>query len=155
MPGANDTGSEAGAPQGERGVASLEGFLDGCLVGLAGGGDGQPLGSEGLFVVDQHRLGLAAAELVIREREPGGAGLQLGEDKDQRLLQRIRPACVTPSQGRKPLGLLLALGRLAAQVLDHPAGCNRCAEAFRYGLGRERRFVALLGQKSGLQLGED
>jgi len=55
-------------------AASLEGILDGCLVGFAGGGDGQPLGSEGLFVVDHHRLGLAAAELVIREREAGGGG---------------------------------------------------------------------------------
>jgi len=57
-----DTGDE---------VACFEGFLDGGLVGLAGGFVGEPLGGQGVFVVDLKGLGFAAAELVIREREPG------------------------------------------------------------------------------------
>jgi hypothetical protein len=39
-------------------------------------------------------------------------------------------------------------------VLDHPAGGNRCAEAFRYGLGREGLLVAFLCKKGSLQLSE-
>jgi hypothetical protein len=39
-------------------------------------------------------------------------------------------------------------------VLDHPAGGNRCAEAFRYGLGRQGRFVAFLSQQGSFQLGQ-
>jgi hypothetical protein len=68
-------------------LAGFEGVLDGGLVWLAGGGEAQPLGIEGVLVVDLDGLGLAGAELVIREGEAGGCGLQLGEDKDQRLLQ--------------------------------------------------------------------
>ena len=69
----------------------------------------------GLLVVDQHRLGFAAVELVIGERELGGAGLQLGEDNNQRFLRGIGPAGIRAGQIGEPLGLLLALGRLAAQ----------------------------------------
>jgi hypothetical protein len=64
-------------------VACFEGFLDGGLVRLAGGGEAQPLGIEGFPVVDLDRLGLARGQLVIRERKAGGSGLQLGEDNDQ------------------------------------------------------------------------
>ena len=103
-------------------AASLEGFLDGVLVRLAGGGEGEPLGIEGLFVVDHHRLGLAGGELVIGEGETRSRRLQLGEDKDQRLLQGIGPAGITTGQIGKPLGLLTPVGGLTAQVLDHPAG---------------------------------
>ena len=53
-------------------AASLEGFLDGGLIRLGGGFDGEPFGIESLFVVDHHRLGFAAAELVIGEGEAGG-----------------------------------------------------------------------------------
>ena len=41
-------------------VAGLEGLLDGGLVGLAGGLDRQPLGSQGLLVIDLDGLGSAA-----------------------------------------------------------------------------------------------
>jgi hypothetical protein len=82
----------------------------------------------------------------------GGRRLQLGEHKDPGLLQRIGPAGVTGSQGRKALGLLLAVGRLAAQVLDHPAGGNRSAEVCRYGLGGEGFLVALFCQQRSFQL---
>ena len=42
-------------------LAGLEGLLDGGLVGLAGGVDAQPLGIEGVLVVDLDGLGLAGA----------------------------------------------------------------------------------------------
>ena len=58
----------------------LEGFLDGGLVGLAGGGEAQPLRSEGVFVVDLDGLGLAGGEFVIGEGETGRGGLQAGKD---------------------------------------------------------------------------
>ena len=127
-------------------AAGLEGFLDGGLVWLAGGGDGEPHGIESLFVVDHDGRGLAAAELVIGEREAGSSGLQLGEDKDQRLLQGIGPAGIGAGQIAEPLGLLLAVGRLPAQVLDHPAG--------GIGFGGEGLLVALLGQQGRLQLSQ-
>jgi hypothetical protein len=39
-------------------------------------------------------------------------------------------------------------------VLDHPAGGNRCAEAFRYGFGGEGFLVALFCQEGSFQLSE-
>ena len=60
-PGA--VGNELGA--GDE-VACFEGFFDGGLVGLAGGLEGEPLGRQGVFVLDLDGLGLAAAELMIR-----------------------------------------------------------------------------------------
>jgi hypothetical protein len=39
-------------------------------------------------------------------------------------------------------------------VLDHPAGGNRCAEAFRYGFGSQGGLVVFLGKEGGLQFGE-
>ncbi len=77
---------------------------------LGGGFDGEPLGIEGLLVVDHDGGGFAAAELVIGEGEAGGRRLQLGENKDQRLLQRIGPAGITTGQIAEVLGLLLAVG---------------------------------------------
>jgi hypothetical protein len=59
---------------------------------------------------------------VIGEGEARSRRLQLGEDKDKGLLQRISPAGITAGQIGEPLSLLLPVGGLAAQVLDHPAG---------------------------------
>ena len=64
-------------------LAGLEGLLDGGLVGLAGGLDRQPLGSQGLLVVDLDGMGSAACELVIGEGEAGGLRLQPGEDQNE------------------------------------------------------------------------
>ncbi|MFM9102578.1 MAG: hypothetical protein ACKOPS_15125, partial [Cyanobium sp.] len=80
--------------------------------------------------------------------------VQPREDQDQGVLQGIGPAGVGAGQLGEPLGLLLAVGGLTTQVLNHPAGGNRCAEAFRYGLGCKGSLVAFLGQQGGLQLGE-
>jgi hypothetical protein len=51
---------------------------------------------------------------------------------------------LTASASRLLLILLLPVGGLAAQVLDHPAG--------GIGLGGEGLFVALLGKQGSLQL---
>ena len=126
--------------------ACFEGFLDGGLVRLAGRGEAQPLEIEGVLVVDLDGLGLAGGELVIREREAGGCGLQLGEDKDQRLLQGVGPGGIGAGQLRKPLSLLLAVRGLAAEVLDHPAG--------GIGLGSEGLLVAFFCEQGGFQLSE-
>jgi hypothetical protein len=127
-------------------LAGLEGLLDGVFVRLACGGEGEPLGIEGQLVVDHHGLGLAGGELVIGEGETRSGRLQLGEDKDQRFLQRIGPAGITPGQIGEPLGLLAAVGGLTAQMLDHPAG--------GIGFGGEGLLIALFCQQGGLQLGE-
>ncbi len=50
-------------------MARFEGLLDGGLIGLAGGGDGQPLGGEGVLVVDLDGLGLAGGQLVIGDEK--------------------------------------------------------------------------------------
>jgi hypothetical protein len=135
-------------------LACFEGLFDGGLIGLAGGLEGEPLGGQGVFVGDLDGLALVGAELVIREGEPGGGGLQPGEHQDKGVLQGIGPAGIGAGQLREPLGLLLAVGGLAAQVLDHPAGGNRCAEAFRYGLGGEGLLVAFVREQGSLQLSE-
>jgi hypothetical protein len=135
-------------------LAGFEGVLDGGLVWLAGGGEAQPLGNEGVLVLDLDGLRLAGAELVIWKGEPGGGGLQAGEDQDEGVLEGIGPGGVGAGQLREALGQLLAVGGLATQVLDHPASGNRCAEAFRYGLGGQGDLVAFLGQQGGLQFGE-
>ena len=72
-------------------VAGLEGLFDGGLVGLACGLEGKPLRGQGFLVIDLDGLGLAGAQLVIREREAGGFGLETGEDQDEGVLQGIRP----------------------------------------------------------------
>ena len=72
-------------------VAGLEGLFDGGLVGLACGLEGKPLRGQGFLVLDLDGLGLAGAQLVIREREAGGFGLQPGEDQDEGVLQGIGP----------------------------------------------------------------
>jgi len=126
--------------------AGFEGFFDGDLVGLAGGLEGEPLGGQGVFVLDLDGLGLAAAELMIGGREAGGSGLEAGEDQDQGVLQRISPGGIRAGQLGEPLGLLLSVGGLTAEVLDHPAG--------GIGLGRQGGLVAFLGQQGGLQFGE-
>ncbi len=127
-------------------VAGLEGFLDGGLVGLACGLESKPLGGEGVFVGDLDGLGLPGGQLVIREREAGGSGLQAGQHQDQRVLEGIGAGGIGAGQLREPLGLLLAVRGLAAQVLDHPAG--------GIGLGGEGLLVAFLGQQGSLQFGE-
>ena len=135
--------------------AGLDGLFDGGLIRLAGGFDREPGGIEGLLVVDHDGRGLAAAELVIREREVGGAGLQLGEDKHKRFLQRISPARITTGQIGEPLGLLTPVGGLAAQVLDHPAGGIGFGGE---GLGSDRRGLAdqlAGGRLADAQLGGD
>ena len=71
--------------------ACFEGFLDGGLVRLAGGGEAQPLGIEGVLVVDLDGLGLARDQLVIREGEAGGGGLQPGEDQDKGVFEGVGP----------------------------------------------------------------
>ena len=83
---------------------------------------------------------------MIGKGETRSRWLQLGEDKDKRFLQGIGPACITTGQIGEPLGLLLPVGGLAAQVLDHPAG--------GIGLSGEGLLIALFCQKSGLQFGE-
>jgi hypothetical protein len=133
--------------------ASLMAALSGLLVVVTV--SGHPLGGEGVFVVDLDGLGLAGGELVIGEGEAGSSGLQPGEDQDQGVLRGVGARGVGSGQLGEALGLLLPVGGLAVKVLDHPAGGgNRCAEAFRYGLGGQRRLVAFLGQQGGLQLGE-
>ena len=135
-------------------VAGFEGFLDGGFVGLAGGLEGEPLGGEGVLVVDLDGLGFPGGEFVVWEGETGSGGLQPGEHRHQGVLQAIGPGGIGAGELGEAHGLLLALGGLSAEVLDHPASGNRCAEAFRYGLGGEGGFVVFLGQQSGLQFGE-
>ena len=127
--------------------AGLEGLLDSGLVRLAGGLDRQPLGIEGLLVVDFDGLGFAGGELVVREAEPGGLRLEESEDQDEGFLQGIGPIRIAAGEIREPLGLLLAIGGLAAQVLDHPAG--------GVSLGRQGSLIALLSEQGRLQLSED
>ena len=140
-PGA--AGDEVGAGDG---VAGFEGFFDGGFVGLAGGLDGEPLRGEGVFVVDLDGLGLAGGELVIGKREPGGGGLELGEDEDEGLLEGIGPGFFAAGQFHQSLGLLLAVGGLTAEVLDHPA--------VGIGLGVEGLPMPLLLQQGGFQLSD-
>jgi hypothetical protein len=83
---------------------------------------------------------------VVGEAEPGGLGLQAGEDQYQGGLQGIGAVVVSGGQGGEPLGLVLAVGALAAQVLDHPAG--------GIGLGSDRGLVAFIGQQGGLEFAE-
>jgi len=140
-PGAS--GDELGA--GDE-VACFEGFFDGGLVGLADGLVGEPLGGQGVFVVDLDGLGFAATELVIREGEAGGFGLETGKDQDEGVLQGIGPGGIGTGQLGEALGLLLAIGGLAAEVLDHPAG--------GIGFGSQGGLVVFLGKEGGLQFGE-
>ena len=126
--------------------ACFEGFLDGGLVRLAGRGEAQPLEIEGVLVVDLDGLGLARGQLVIREGEAGGGGLQPGEDQDKGVFEGVGPGGIGAGQLGEPLGLLLPVGGLTAEVLDHPAG--------GIGLGRGGLLVAFLGQQGSLQLGE-
>jgi hypothetical protein len=130
-------------------VAGFEGFLDGGFVGLAGGLEGEPLGGEGVLVVDLDGLGFPGGEFVVWEGEARGGGLQASEDQDEGVLQGIGPGGIGSGDLGEALGLLLAVGGLSAEVLDHPASGNRCAEAFRYGLGGEGGFVVFLGQQGG------
>jgi len=101
--------------------AGFEGFFDGDLVGLAGGLEGEPLGGQGVFVLDLDGLGLAAAELMIGGREAGGSGLEAGEDQDQGVLQGIGPGGIGARELAEAFGLLLAVGGLTPEMLDHPA----------------------------------
>ena len=126
--------------------ACFEGFLDGGLVRLAGGGEAQPLGIEGFLVVDLDRLGLAGGDFVVREGEAGGGGLQPGKHQDEGVLKGIGPARIRAGELGEALGLLLAVGGLATQVLDHPTG--------GIGFGRQGGFVVFLGKEGGLQFGE-
>ena len=127
-------------------LAGLDRFLDGGLVGLGGGGDGEPLGIKGFLVVDLDGLGLAGGEFVVGEAEASGLGLQAGEHQHERGLQGIGAVVVSSGQGGEPLGLLLAVGALAAEVLDHPAG--------GIGLGGDGRLVAFISQQGGFQFGK-
>ena len=61
-------------------------------------------------------------------------------------LEGIGAGGIRAGQLREPLGLLLAVGGLTAEVLDHPAG--------GIGLGGQGRLVAFLGQQGGLQVSE-
>jgi hypothetical protein len=72
--------------------------------------------------------------------------LETGEDQDEGVLQGIRPGGIGAGELGEPLGLLLAVGGLTAQVLDHPAG--------GIGLGRQGGFVVFLGQQGSFQFGE-
>jgi hypothetical protein len=126
--------------------AGFEGFLDGGLVRLAGGGEAQPLGIEGVLVVDLDGLGLAGSQLVIREREAGGSGLQAGQHQDQRVFEGVGPRGIGAGQLGEPLRLLLPVGGLTAEVLDHPAG--------GIGLGGEGLLVAFFRQQGSLELAE-
>jgi len=83
---------------------------------------------------------------VVGEREAGGAGLQLGEHQNQRVLQGIGPAGIGAGQLGEPLGVLLAVGGLTTQVLDHPVG--------GIGLGRQGGLDALFCKQGSLELAE-
>ena len=64
-------------------MTSFEGFFAGGLVGLAGGLEGDPLGGQGVFILDLDGLGFAGGEFVVREGEAGGFELEAGEDQDR------------------------------------------------------------------------
>jgi hypothetical protein len=72
--------------------------------------------------------------------------LETGKDQDQGVLKGIGPGGIGAGQLGEALGLLLAVGGLAAKVLDHPAG--------GIGLGRQGGFVVFLGQQGSFQFGE-
>jgi hypothetical protein len=140
-----DAPGAAGEEQGAGDLLTgLQRCLDGGLIGLEGGLDREPFGIEECLVLDGDGGGAGAAQLVIGEREARGCRLQPGEHQDQRFLQGIGPGGVGAGQLCEPLGLLLAVGGLAAQVLDHPAG--------GISLGGEGLLVALFGQQGSFQL---
>jgi hypothetical protein len=127
-------------------LAGLDRRFDRGLVGFGGGGDGEPLGIEAFLVVDLDGLGLAGSEFVVGEAEPGGLGLQAGEHQHQGGLQVIGAAVVAGGQSGEALGLLLAIGGLASEVLDHPAG--------GIGLGGDGGLVGFIGEQCGFQFAE-
>ena len=83
---------------------------------------------------------------MIGEGEAGGFGLQAGEQQNEGVLQGIGPGGIGAGKLGEAFGLLLAVGGLTAEVLDHPAG--------GIGLGGQCRLVAFLGQQGSLQLGQ-
>jgi len=96
--------------------------------------------------VDLDGLGFAGGELVIGEGEAGGFGLQAGEQQNEGVLQGIGPGGIGAGKLGEAFGLLLAVGGLTAEVLDHPAG--------GIGLGGQGLLVVFLGEEGGLQFGE-
>ena len=140
-PGA--AGEEVGA--GDE-VAVFQGLFDGGLIGLAGGGDGEPFGGEGGFVGDGDGLGFAGGEEVIGELKAGDLGEEAGEQGNERGFEGISAGGFGGGKGGEALGLGLVVGGFCAEAIDHPAG--------GIGLAVEGLAVRFLGSKGLFQISD-